>query len=116
MARGTNPVLREAKIILPTKADPRRPETQGDLDRAHIWLKTILIDTFGGVSIYHGEGAWRADNGQIVDEPHKAYVVAVKNTAEARRRLEEIAKTVTRMGYQDCVYFRAPNGSVMFLS
>lgn len=112
-------MLKEMKVILPTKADPRRPETQADVDHAHHWMRDTLIDAFGGVSIYEGFGAWKAED-RLICEPHKVYICAVPWEAKVRastmNRLREMVQHVRHMAHQDCIYVVWPNGNVEFVS
>jgi hypothetical protein len=107
-------VFREAKIILPARADAGALAT----------VEARLVAAFGGFTRHAGHGAWRNPGGAIEYEDVLAYVVAVPafmaGAAEdeirawhgASATLREIAREACNRLWQTCVYVRLPDGDV----
>jgi hypothetical protein len=107
-------VFREAKIILPARADAD----------ALAAIERRIIAVFGGFTRHAGHGAWRNPGGAIEYEDVLTYVVAVpafmagavedENRAwhGAAAELRAIAREACNRLGQTCVYLRLPDGDV----
>jgi hypothetical protein len=107
-------VFREAKIILPARADTD----------ALAAIEARIVRAFGGFTRHAGHGAWRNPGSAIEYEDVLAYVVAVPafttSTTETELRawhgaaaeLRAIACEACNRLDQTCVYLRLPDGEV----
>jgi hypothetical protein len=111
-------VFREAKIILPARADAD----------ALAVFEARLVTAFGGFTRHAGHGAWRNPGGAIEYEDILTYVVAVpafmagavedENRAwhGAAAELRAIAREACNRLGQTCVYLRLPTGDVHLIN
>lgn len=92
--------MREATIICPDHA------------AALEYAKGQAIDWFGGVTVTHGEGAWRDDAGKVIAEPVHILAIACEETITNYGLLDTLADRIGKLACQQCVYIRYPNGRV----
>jgi hypothetical protein len=107
-------VFREARIILPMRADA---EALAAIERR-------LVAVFGGFTSCVATGAWRAPDGHVEVEAVRMYDIAVpafmagavedENRAwhGAAAELRMIAREACNRLGQSCVYLRTPDGDV----
>jgi hypothetical protein len=107
-------VFREARIVLPMRADAK----------ALAEIEARLVAAFGGFTSCTGTGAWRAPDGFAEVESIRIYDIAVPafDAGEPERAwlgseitLREIARDAARMLAQECVYARMPFGDVYLI-
>lgn len=94
-------MLTEARIILPTEAP------------GHDWLERTLIETFGGVTITNGTGAWAYGEGNIVREEITIYDVAVP--VNANEALTSCARSLLERSGENAIYLRLYGGEVKII-
>jgi hypothetical protein len=104
-------VFREARIILPMRADA---EALAAIERR-------IVAIFGGFTSSVGTGAWRAPDGHTDVEAVRMYDIAVpafmagdpdRAWLGASLTLREIARDAARAMRQECIYLRLPDGEV----
>jgi hypothetical protein len=111
-------VFREARIILPMRADAE----------ALAEIEARIIRAFGGFTSCVGTGAWRAPDGHADVEAIRVYDVAVpafmagavedENRAwhGAAAELRAVAREACNRLEQACIYLRLPDGEVHLIS
>lgn len=102
--------MREAALILPVRDNAGR-----SVSAAHTQLSSLLVDSFGGYTQRHCEGAWRDDTGHVHKDSSSEYAVAADWNDAKRDKLERIARVVGRKARQLSVYVRHDDGTVNIL-
>ena len=98
-----NTTMREYVIILP------RTEAY-----ACEWLRTQLLDLFGGYTEHEATGAWRAPNDEVIYDDNSVFTVAT-DRLDAMTEFRHLALTAGRIGNQQSVYLKSPEGLVEFV-
>lgn len=98
--------MREGKIILPLT------DNNGDRrDGYHADVLTELTHRFGGCSFYDQRGTWIAENGGVVEEASRVYVVA-GDPNEVFEILSDVATLAKVELGQEAIYWVDAEGKV----
>jgi hypothetical protein len=102
--------MRLASLILPTLDNDGRDTTD-----AHLGLRAVLIDTFGGFTATCVDGGWRdAATGKTHLDSSVRYEIAMEISDANRATLESIARFYGHMARQICVLVCHADGDVTF--
>ena len=93
--------MHEAKLIIPQSCKA-----------AMGYALLVIDDRFGGSTVTEGSGSWKDDTGKLVIEPVYVITIACTDSLVTMESLDAIADNIGRLGKQDCVYIRYPNGRV----
>ena len=95
--------MREYVIILPRTAN-----------YACEWLRTSLLDQFGGYTEHEATGAWKDPTGAVIFDDNAVFTVAT-DIPTAGQAFQSLARIAGRIGDQQCVYLRDGDGNVEFV-
>jgi hypothetical protein len=96
---------------------PKQEEkTNRPLTEEHEKLRNSMIDAFGGVTIWEGEGCWRDENNRVVCEPVRVYYSAhnVFRDEVAAENFINTLKEVGEKGKQNSIFLNAEGTSFFF--
>ena len=93
--------MHEAKLIIPQSCKA-----------AMAYALPVIADLFGGSTVTEGSGSWKDGAGKLVIEPVSIITIACTDSLATMDHLDAIADDIGRLGKQDCVYIRYPNGRV----
>jgi hypothetical protein len=101
-------MLREARIVMPHFQSVKSHE-------AHLRLRNMLCEAFGGFTAFDGQGGWRDPSGKVVHDNVTIYDVAMdgsRTNGSSYDTLIGIAVDAGRALDQQEVYVRYCNGNV----
>ena len=95
--------MREYVIIMPRTAG-----------YACEWLRTALLDTYGGYTEHEATGAWKDPTGAVIFDHNAVFTVATDHE-HALEAFQSMARIAGRIGDQQSVYLRDGYGNVEFV-
>ena len=95
--------MKEFTIIMPR-----------DAGFAAEWLRTQFLDNFGGYTEHEATGAWRDPTGVVIFDHNAVFTVAT-DRLDAVTEFRHLALTAGRIGNQQSVYLKSPEGLVEFI-
>ncbi len=95
---------------------PLRDNDGNRLTETHAALREAILDNFGGYTQTLVTGAWRKDDGTVVNDDSLKYEIAMGTGPGDGKMLVSIARQACARARQDCVMIQLAGGVVHFIN